>query len=109
MLAKGWPTALLTSFARSLFDAICRRPEPVTRLRPRPAHADRVTTTYPAGREATIVLRDGSTLTVRPVRASDADELSRFFADLSLESRVFRFFAAVANADSSIRKMVDVD
>jgi acetate---CoA ligase (ADP-forming) len=68
-----------------------------------------VTTTYPASREATIVLRDGSTLTVRPVRASDGNELSRFFSDLSLESRVFRFFAAVANADSSIGRMVDVD
>jgi acetyl coenzyme A synthetase (ADP forming)-like protein len=68
-----------------------------------------VTATYPARREATIVLRDGSTLTIRPVRAEDATDLARFFTDLSLESRVFRFFAAVANADSSIQTMVDVD
>jgi acetyl coenzyme A synthetase (ADP forming)-like protein len=45
----------------------------------------------------------------RPVRAEDADELARFYSDLSLESRVFRFFAAVANADSSIEQMVHVD
>ena len=64
---------------------------------------------YPAHREATIVLRDGSTLTVRPIRAADAARLALFFTNLSLESRIFRFFAAVANADSSVKRMVDVD
>jgi acetate---CoA ligase (ADP-forming) len=68
-----------------------------------------VTAAYPAHREATVVLRDGSTLTIRPVRVEDATELGRFFTDLSLESRVFRFFAAVVNADSSIQRMVNVD
>jgi acetate---CoA ligase (ADP-forming) len=68
-----------------------------------------MTATYPANREATVVLRDGSTLTIRPVRAEDAVELGGFFSALSLESRVFRFFAAVANADSSIQRMVNVD
>jgi acetyl coenzyme A synthetase (ADP forming)-like protein len=71
--------------------------------------ADSVTTVYPAHREATIVLRDGSTLAVRPIRLGDEAELARFFSALSLESRVFRFFAAVANADSSAKKMVQVD
>ena len=64
---------------------------------------------YPAHREATVVLRDGSTLAVRPIRPDDEPALSRFFAALSLESRVFRFFAAVANADASVKRMVDVD
>ncbi len=68
-----------------------------------------MTATYPAHREATVVLRDGSTLSVRPIRAEDASELARFYSSLSLESRVFRFFAAVANADSSVKRMVDVD
>jgi acetyl coenzyme A synthetase (ADP forming)-like protein len=68
-----------------------------------------MTSVYPTHREAIIVLRDGSTLSVRPVRRDDEAELSRFFANLSLESRVFRFFAAVANADASIKRMVDVD
>jgi acetate---CoA ligase (ADP-forming) len=68
-----------------------------------------LTWVYPANREATIVLRDGSTLTVRPIRADDEAELARFFSALSLESRVFRFFAAVANADASAKKMVQVD
>ena len=65
--------------------------------------------TYPANREATIVLRDGSTLAVRPIKAQDEAQLARFFTNLSLESRVFRFFAAVANADASVKRMVDVD
>jgi acetyl coenzyme A synthetase (ADP forming)-like protein len=68
-----------------------------------------VTVSYPASREATIVLRDGSTLNVRPIRRNDERALSRFFGSLSLESRVFRFFAAVANADSSVKRMIDVD
>jgi acetyl coenzyme A synthetase (ADP forming)-like protein len=72
-------------------------------------HADAVTATYPAHREATVVLRDGSTLTVKPIRPDDATELSRFYSSLSLESRVLRFFAAVANADSSVKRMVEVD
>ncbi len=64
---------------------------------------------YPAHREATVVLRDGSTLTVRPITAEDEAQLALFFTNLSLESRVFRFFAAVANADASVKRMVDVD
>jgi acetyl coenzyme A synthetase (ADP forming)-like protein len=68
-----------------------------------------LTATYPAHREATIVLRDGSTLAVRPVRPEDEADLARFFTDLSMESRVFRFFAAVANADALAKKMVAVD
>jgi acetate---CoA ligase (ADP-forming) len=56
-----------------------------------------------------VVLRDGSTVTVRPIRTEDAAELATFYTELSLESRVFRFFAAVANADASIQRMVSVD
>lgn len=66
-------------------------------------------TVYPAHREATIVLRDGSTLAVRPIRMEDEADLARFFTDLSMESRVFRFFAAIANADALAKKLVDVD
>ena len=68
-----------------------------------------MTVAYPAHREATVVLRDGSTVNVRPIRPGDEADLARFFTGLSLESRVFRFFAAVANADASVRRMVDVD
>jgi len=68
-----------------------------------------VTTTYPAHREATVVLRDGSTLAVRPIRPEDERELARFFTDLSMESRVFRFFAAISNADALAKQLVAVN
>ncbi len=68
-----------------------------------------MTAAYPVQREATVVLRDGSTVAVRPIRLGDDASLGAFYANLSLESRVFRFFAAVANADSSIKRMVEVD
>jgi acetyl coenzyme A synthetase (ADP forming)-like protein len=70
---------------------------------------EHVSTAYPAHREATVVLRDGGTVAVRPVRPEDEPDLARFFSSLSLESRVLRFFAAVSNADSSVKRMVQVD
>ncbi len=68
-----------------------------------------MTTAYPAHRESTIVLRDGSTLAVRPIRREDEAGLAHFFSALSMESRILRFFAPVANADASAKRMVDVD
>jgi len=47
---------------------------------------------YPREREADIVLKDGSTLHVRPVRAEDREAIRIFLAALSAESLVFRFF-----------------
>src|ERR1700694_4054624 len=70
---------------------------------------DSVSAASPAHREATIVLRDGSTLAVRPIRPQDEADLARFFTDLSMESRVFRFFAAIANADVLAKKLVHID
>jgi acetate---CoA ligase (ADP-forming) len=68
-----------------------------------------MTTAYPEQRQATVVLRDGATISVRPVQASDERGLARFYAGLSLESRVLRFFAAVSNVDSLAKDMADVD
>jgi acetyl coenzyme A synthetase (ADP forming)-like protein len=67
-----------------------------------------MSTAYPAHREATVVLRDGSTVAVRPIRAEDEAELSRFFSALSLESLVFRFFG-VANPDAMAKIFAQVD
>ena len=69
---------------------------------------DPVSAAYPAHREATVVLRDGSTLAVRPIRAEDEAELSRFFSSLSLKSLVSRFFG-VANADAMAKTFAKVD
>ncbi len=68
-----------------------------------------MTAAYPAHREATVVLRDGSTVTVRPIKADDEAELAAFYAGLSMESRVLRFFAAIANTEETARKMMQVD
>jgi acetate---CoA ligase (ADP-forming) len=64
---------------------------------------------YPADRVSTIVLRDGSTLSVRPIKREDETGLAQFFSALSMESRILRFFAPVANADASAKRMVQVD
>jgi acetyl coenzyme A synthetase (ADP forming)-like protein len=68
-----------------------------------------VAATYPAHLESTVVLRDGSTVAVRPLRPEDEQALAAFFSNLSMESRVFRFFAAIASGDEPARRMVQID
>ena len=53
-----------------------------------------VSPTYPREREADVVLRDGSTVHVRPVRADDKPQIREFLEALSPESIGFRFFGA---------------
>ena len=78
------------------------------RLGPQACMLDPVSAAYPGHREATIVLRDGSTVAVRPIRSEDEAELSRFFSALSLESLVSRFFG-VANPDAMAKSFAQVD
>ncbi|MFF3441104.1 GNAT family N-acetyltransferase [Streptosporangium sp. NPDC002721] len=47
---------------------------------------------YPAHWEADVVLSDGGTAHVRPIRPADADRLRSFYGRLSDESIYFRFF-----------------
>lgn len=47
---------------------------------------------YPGAREADVVLRDGSTVHVRPIRADDRAGIKAFLETLSPDSLVFRFF-----------------
>ena len=53
--------------------------------------------------EADIVLRDGSTVHVRPATPEDEPRLRAFLASLSDESRWFRFFSAGVNLDAAAR------
>ncbi len=53
---------------------------------------------YPAYRETDVVLRDGSTVHVRPVRSEDEPRLLALFHALSDESLALRFFAAPSEA-----------
>ncbi|MFV0425731.1 MAG: GNAT family N-acetyltransferase [Beutenbergiaceae bacterium] len=48
---------------------------------------------YPAHWEADVVLRDGSTMHIRPIRPSDAAALQQFHLGQSEQSTYFRFFA----------------
>jgi acetate---CoA ligase (ADP-forming) len=67
-----------------------------------------VTPTYPREREADVVLRDGSTVRVRPVRAEDKPQIHEFLEALSPESIGFRFFGA-PSLSWVARWSVDVD
>jgi succinyl-CoA synthetase alpha subunit/RimJ/RimL family protein N-acetyltransferase len=49
---------------------------------------------YPGDREAEIVLRDGSTVHVRPVRPADKRAMREFLEGISPQSIGFRFFGA---------------
>jgi acetyl coenzyme A synthetase (ADP forming)-like protein len=63
---------------------------------------------YPRDREADIVLRDGSTVHVRPVRADDGPAIRTFLEALSPESIGFRFFGR-PDLDWVTNWSVDVD
>ena len=63
---------------------------------------------YPTEREADVVLRDGATTHVRPVRAGDAPAVQRFLAALSPDSIGYRFFG-IPNLNLATQWSVDVD
>jgi acetate---CoA ligase (ADP-forming) len=63
---------------------------------------------YPAHLEADVVLRDGSTVHVRPVRPDDRDALRDFLDGLSMDSRWLRFFGG-ANIARQADAAADVD
>src|SRR4051794_18007019 len=56
-----------------------------------------------------VVLRDGSTLRLRPTTADDADELVRFFERLSPESRYLRFQGATTVDARAVRPFLRSD
>jgi len=64
---------------------------------------------YPASREADVVLRDGSTVHLRPVRGADEAALLELFEGLSSDSRMFRFFSGASDLASAAKQLADVD
>jgi acyl-CoA synthetase (NDP forming)/RimJ/RimL family protein N-acetyltransferase len=56
-----------------------------------------------------VVLRDGTTLRVRPVEPGDEDDLFGFLTALSLDSRAFRFLSLGVNLRVAARQAADVD
>ena len=65
---------------------------------------------YPESWEADVVLRDGSTTHVRPIRPGDADALQAFHVAQSEASIVFRFFAPLERlGDRDLARFTRVD
>lgn len=64
---------------------------------------------YPAFREADVVLRDGSTVHLRPVAPSDEAALLDLFQGLGPDSKSFRFFSAGTDLAQAASMVGDVD
>ncbi len=64
---------------------------------------------YPQHREADVVLRDGSTVHVRPSRPDDAPAVHELLQDLSEESTWLRFFSGFPNLEAAARWATEVD
>lgn len=68
------------------------------------------TAAYPVAWEADVVLRDGTTTHLRPIRPDDADALQRFQVNQSERSSYFRFFAPVRRlSDRELELFTHVD
>ena len=65
--------------------------------------------TYPAHEASDIVLRNGSTVRLRPVRPEDAPELLAFYRRLSARSLYLRFFGHPSVDDARAIDLCDVD
>lgn len=65
--------------------------------------------TYPVEFESDVVLRDGSTLRLRPVRPEDEPALLHFFQSLSPESLYFRFMAVPRIDEHRVKALANVD
>ncbi|WP_456787340.1 GNAT family N-acetyltransferase [Cellulomonas sp. P5_C5] len=65
---------------------------------------------YPAAWEADVVLHDGSTTHVRPLRPDDADALQAFHVGQSERSTYLRFFAPLERlSERDLARLVNVD
>ena len=64
---------------------------------------------YPAHREADVVLADGTTAHIRPIKPEDEPRLAALFASWSVESLVLRFFSAGVDAAALARRFCQVD
>jgi acetate---CoA ligase (ADP-forming) len=63
----------------------------------------------PPHHEADVALRDGATVHVRPVRATDAPAVRAFLERLSPRSIALRFFSGFPDLDRAVRWATDVD
>ncbi len=65
---------------------------------------------YPEHWEADVLLRDGRTAHLRPILPEDAAGLVEFYAEVSTESKYYRFFAPMPNlSDRDVQRFTNVD
>jgi succinyl-CoA synthetase alpha subunit/GNAT superfamily N-acetyltransferase len=64
---------------------------------------------YPINLASDVVLRDGSTVALRPVRPDDAPLLLHFFRSLDDRSLAFRFFTGAPDLEDVAQFLADVD
>jgi acyl-CoA synthetase (NDP forming)/RimJ/RimL family protein N-acetyltransferase len=65
---------------------------------------------YPAHWEADVVLRDGRTAHMRPIAPEDAEGLVEFYAEVSDQSKYYRFFAPMPQlSEKDVRRFTHVD
>ncbi len=65
--------------------------------------------TYPANLASDVVLRDGSTVSLRPVQEDDGPLLLEFFGSLAERSLAFRFFTGAPNLKTVAQMLAKVD
>jgi acetyl coenzyme A synthetase (ADP forming)-like protein len=66
-------------------------------------------TIYPGHREADVVLRDGSTVHVRPARLADAPKIQQLLKGMSDRSRWLRFFSGYPDLTKAVQWATEVD
>ncbi|WP_156250490.1 GNAT family N-acetyltransferase [Pseudactinotalea terrae] len=72
--------------------------------------SEAVGASYPAHWEADVVLRDGSTMHIRPIAPDDADALQSFHRAQSAQSTYFRFFAPMEQLSTrDLERFTNVD
>jgi len=64
---------------------------------------------YPSDLESDVVLRDGFTMHLRPVREDDAQRVLSLFGELSERSLYYRFLGVPHLGLEQARKIVTVD
>jgi acetyl coenzyme A synthetase (ADP forming)-like protein len=64
---------------------------------------------YPSNLESDVVLRDGSTVRIRPARPKDLARVQDYLLGLSPETRRLRFWTVAVDVGELARKIVDVD
>ena len=66
--------------------------------------------TYPDHWEADVLLRDGHTAHLRPIRPDDRDRLIEFYDLVSDQSKYYRFFAPMPKlSDRDLNRFTHVD